>query len=148
MKMKMCPSIKWMQAEQKKTTTCIHVEMQYLTCFTNSVVFHFILFYFIQFFCCWWCCRRFNLIESKETDVLRDLEIALRLTDDPVLPSQQQSASSATIPNTIELNSQQTSTNLTTIHTMSSTTSAAISAATGKPNIFKHPFGCGYLSPY
>lgn len=76
--------------------------------------------------------RRFNLIESKETDVLRDLEIALRLTDDPVLPSQQQSAaSSATIPGTIELNSQQTSTNLTTIHTMSSTTSATISAATG-----------------
>lgn len=76
--------------------------------------------------------RRFNLIESKETDVLRDLEIALRLTDDPVLPSQQQSASSATIPSTIELNSQQTSTNLTTIHTMSSTTSATISAATGQ----------------
>lgn len=29
-------------------------------------------------------CRRFNLIESKETDVLRDLEIALRLSDDNV----------------------------------------------------------------
>ncbi|KAL1386051.1 hypothetical protein pipiens_012896 [Culex pipiens pipiens] len=28
--------------------------------------------------------RRFNLIEPKETEVLRDLEIALRLTDDPV----------------------------------------------------------------
>lgn len=28
--------------------------------------------------------RRFNLIESKETDVLRDLEIALRLSDDNV----------------------------------------------------------------
>lgn len=27
--------------------------------------------------------RRFNLIEPKETEVLRDLEIALRLTDDP-----------------------------------------------------------------
>ncbi|XP_052861783.1 MOB kinase activator-like 2 isoform X2 [Anopheles cruzii] len=27
--------------------------------------------------------RRYNLIESKETEVLRDLEIALRLTDDP-----------------------------------------------------------------
>ncbi|XP_055621198.1 MOB kinase activator-like 2 isoform X2 [Toxorhynchites rutilus septentrionalis] len=28
--------------------------------------------------------RRFNLIEPKETEVLRDLEIALRLTEDPV----------------------------------------------------------------
>lgn len=28
------------------------------------------------------CSRRFNLIEPKETDVLRDLEIALRLSDD------------------------------------------------------------------
>lgn len=27
--------------------------------------------------------RRFNLIEPKETEVLRDLEVALRLTDDP-----------------------------------------------------------------
>ncbi|XP_031622699.1 MOB kinase activator-like 2 isoform X3 [Contarinia nasturtii] len=74
--------------------------------------------------------KRFNLIESKETDVLRDLEIALRLTDDPALP--QQSASSSSIPST-ELNSQtsllQSSTNLTTIH-MSSTTSASITAAT------------------
>jgi len=26
--------------------------------------------------------RRFNLIDEKETDVLRDLEVALRLTDD------------------------------------------------------------------
>jgi hypothetical protein len=26
--------------------------------------------------------RRFNLVDSKETEVLRDLEIALRLTDD------------------------------------------------------------------
>uniref|UniRef100_A0A182W9E1 MOB kinase activator-like 2 n=1 Tax=Anopheles minimus TaxID=112268 RepID=A0A182W9E1_9DIPT len=31
--------------------------------------------------------RRFNLIESKETEVLRDLEIALRLTDDPTAPA-------------------------------------------------------------
>ncbi|XP_055314676.1 MOB kinase activator-like 2 isoform X2 [Sitodiplosis mosellana] len=77
--------------------------------------------------------KRFNLIESKETDVLRDLEIALRLTDDPALPQQQQSVSSSSIPCT-ELNSQtsllQSSTNLTTIHTMSSTTSASITAAT------------------
>lgn len=39
--------------------------------------------------------RRFNLIESKETDVLRDLEIALRLTDDPTLPQQPPTSSSA-----------------------------------------------------
>lgn len=32
-------------------------------------------------------CRRFNLIESKETEVLRDLEIALRLTEDPSAPA-------------------------------------------------------------
>uniref|UniRef100_A0A182P1S6 MOB kinase activator-like 2 n=1 Tax=Anopheles epiroticus TaxID=199890 RepID=A0A182P1S6_9DIPT len=31
--------------------------------------------------------RRFNLIEAKETEVLRDLEIALRLTDDPTAPA-------------------------------------------------------------
>ncbi|XP_053661466.1 MOB kinase activator-like 2 [Anopheles marshallii] len=31
--------------------------------------------------------RRYNLIESKETEVLRDLEIALRLTDDPTAPA-------------------------------------------------------------
>uniref|UniRef100_A0A8W7P8Z6 MOB kinase activator-like 2 n=1 Tax=Anopheles coluzzii TaxID=1518534 RepID=A0A8W7P8Z6_ANOCL len=31
--------------------------------------------------------RRFNLIEPKETEVLRDLEIALRLTDDPTAPA-------------------------------------------------------------
>lgn len=31
--------------------------------------------------------RRFNLIEPKETEVLRDLEIALRLTDDPTVPT-------------------------------------------------------------
>ncbi|XP_059608340.1 MOB kinase activator-like 2 isoform X2 [Phlebotomus argentipes] len=30
--------------------------------------------------------RRFNLIESKETEVLRDLEVALRLTDDCLTP--------------------------------------------------------------
>jgi hypothetical protein len=35
--------------------------------------------------------RRFNLVDSKETEVLRDLEIALRLTDD------QQDASSTRI---------------------------------------------------
>ncbi|EDS37652.1 conserved hypothetical protein [Culex quinquefasciatus] len=39
--------------------------------------------------------RRFNLIEPKETEVLRDLEIALRLTDDPV-PSGATSSSSTT----------------------------------------------------
>ncbi|XP_053690249.1 MOB kinase activator-like 2 isoform X2 [Sabethes cyaneus] len=38
--------------------------------------------------------RRFNLIEPKETEVLRDLEIALRLTDDPA-PSSTGSNSSA-----------------------------------------------------
>uniref|UniRef100_A0A182N2L0 Uncharacterized protein n=1 Tax=Anopheles dirus TaxID=7168 RepID=A0A182N2L0_9DIPT len=31
--------------------------------------------------------RRFNLIEPKETEVLRDLEVALRLTDDPAAPA-------------------------------------------------------------
>ncbi|XP_055703645.1 MOB kinase activator-like 2 isoform X1 [Phlebotomus papatasi] len=39
--------------------------------------------------------RRFNLIESKETEVLRDLEVALRLTDDCLTPQ--------TTPTTISL---------------------------------------------
>uniref|UniRef100_A0A8D8FYT1 MOB kinase activator-like 2 n=1 Tax=Culex pipiens TaxID=7175 RepID=A0A8D8FYT1_CULPI len=43
--------------------------------------------------------RRFNLIEPKETEVLRDLEIALRLTDDPV-PSGATSSSSSSTTNT------------------------------------------------
>lgn len=40
--------------------------------------------------------RRFNLIDEKETDVLRDLEVALRLTDD----HQQQLAAAATATTT------------------------------------------------
>ncbi|EAT40339.1 AAEL007920-PA [Aedes aegypti] len=40
--------------------------------------------------------RRFNLIEPKETEVLRDLEIALRLTDDPVPSSATSSTGSST----------------------------------------------------
>lgn len=43
--------------------------------------------------------RRFNLIEPKETEVLRDLEIALRLTDDPV-PTGATSSSSSTATTT------------------------------------------------
>lgn len=38
--------------------------------------------------------RRFNLIESKETDVLRDLELALRLTEDPTVNSETTTTSS------------------------------------------------------
>lgn len=44
-------------------------------------------------------CRRFNLIEPKETEVLRDLEIALRLTDDDLAsppPGSSSSSSSGT----------------------------------------------------
>lgn len=47
--------------------------------------------------------RRFNLIDSKETEVLRDLEIALRLTDDPTAPapcSEQSTSSSSAITTT------------------------------------------------
>lgn len=40
--------------------------------------------------------RRFNLIEPKETEVLRDLEIALRLTDDPTVPTTGAASSTAT----------------------------------------------------
>lgn len=39
--------------------------------------------------------RRFNLIEPKETEVLRDLEVALRLTDDPVPSSGATTSSSS-----------------------------------------------------
>lgn len=44
--------------------------------------------------------RRFNLIEPKETEVLRDLEIALRLTDDPTVPTTGASSSSSSTTNT------------------------------------------------
>ncbi|XP_038113055.1 MOB kinase activator-like 2 isoform X2 [Culex quinquefasciatus] len=44
--------------------------------------------------------RRFNLIEPKETEVLRDLEIALRLTDDPVPSGATSSSSSSSTTNT------------------------------------------------
>lgn len=40
--------------------------------------------------------RRFNLIDEKETDVLRDLEVALRLTDDHQQQQQQISTASTT----------------------------------------------------
>ena len=69
-------------------------------------------------------CRRFNLIESKETDVLRDLEIALRLTDDPAPPpsSESNSASSATNNHTSTSN-MTTSSSPTTASTTTTTSS-------------------------
>lgn len=51
----------------------------------NKLSFYFQLFHF----------RRFNLIESKETDVLRDLELALRLSDDPTNPNSPANANTA-----------------------------------------------------
>lgn len=57
--------------------------------------------------------RRFNLIEPKETEVLRDLEIALRLTDDPTVPttgastSSSSSSSSTTTTTTTSTSNQQ-----------------------------------------
>lgn len=54
--------------------------------------------------------RRFNLIEPKETEVLRDLEIALRLTDDPV-PSSGTSSSSTSTGTTNPQQQQQPSSN-------------------------------------
>uniref|UniRef100_A0A1Q3G2B0 Putative mob1/phocein family n=1 Tax=Culex tarsalis TaxID=7177 RepID=A0A1Q3G2B0_CULTA len=59
--------------------------------------------------------RRFNLIEPKETEVLRDLEIALRLTDDPV-PTGATSSSSSTATAT------------------TTTTSSSSPASTNQPN--------------
>lgn len=56
--------------------------------------------------------RRFNLIEPKETEVLRDLEIALRLTDDPV-------------PTGAGATSSSSSTNTTTTTTSSSSSASA-----------------------
>lgn len=44
--------------------------------------------------------RKFNLIESKETDVLRDLEIALRLTEDPTASSETNTTTSTTTTTT------------------------------------------------
>ncbi|KAG4076530.1 hypothetical protein HA402_011346 [Bradysia odoriphaga] len=45
--------------------------------------------------------KRFNLIESKETDVLRDLEIALRLSDDSASVSCDSNSSGPTSSSTI-----------------------------------------------
>lgn len=59
--------------------------------------------------------RRFNLIEPKETEVLRDLEVALRLTDDPV-------------PTGAGATSSSSSTNTTT------TTSSSSSASANQPS--------------
>uniref|UniRef100_A0A1Q3G231 Putative mob1/phocein family n=1 Tax=Culex tarsalis TaxID=7177 RepID=A0A1Q3G231_CULTA len=60
--------------------------------------------------------RRFNLIEPKETEVLRDLEIALRLTDDPVPSTGATSSSSSTATAT------------------TTTTSSSSPASTNQPN--------------
>ncbi|XP_050080546.1 MOB kinase activator-like 2 [Anopheles maculipalpis] len=64
--------------------------------------------------------RRFNLIESKETEVLRDLEIALRLTDDPTAPATAATDSSASIASTTSA-----STGTTNTCSSSSTSSTA-----------------------
>lgn len=74
-------------------------------------------------------CRRFNLIESKETDVLRDLEIALRLTDDPAFPQQpQQQQQQPSSLSSSESNSQTTllQSSLTTITTTTSTSTTIL----------------------
>uniref|UniRef100_A0A1Q3G266 Putative mob1/phocein family n=1 Tax=Culex tarsalis TaxID=7177 RepID=A0A1Q3G266_CULTA len=55
--------------------------------------------------------RRFNLIEPKETEVLRDLEIALRLTDDAVPSTGATSSSSSTTTTTTTSSSSPASTN-------------------------------------
>lgn len=49
--------------------------------FTPQLLILFFKFYLFAFN------RRFNLIDPKETEVLRDLEIALHLTDDNVPPT-------------------------------------------------------------
>ncbi|XP_035892947.1 MOB kinase activator-like 2 isoform X2 [Anopheles stephensi] len=64
--------------------------------------------------------RRFNLIEPKETEVLRDLEIALRLTDDPTAPVTAATDSSASIASTTSA-----STGTTNTCSSSSTSSTA-----------------------
>lgn len=61
--------------------------------------------------------RRFNLIEAKETDVLRDLELALRLTDDPAPPSSESNSSSSSTATA-------TTTTATTTTTTTNTTSS------------------------
>lgn len=73
-------------------------------------------------------CRRFNLIESKETDVLRDLEIALRLTDDPSSPQQPASLTSS------ETNSQTTLLQQSSLSSLASTMPAT-TATTSMVNV-------------
>lgn len=62
--------------------------------------------------------RRFNLIDEKETDVLRDLEVALRLTDDTTAAAGNGAAGSA----------------LATGNSSSTTTTTAATTATGSQN--------------
>lgn len=71
--------------------------------------------------------RRFNLIEPKETDVLRDLEIALRLTDDPAFPQQQQPSSLSSCESSSQTTLLQSS--LSTITSLSMSSSSASTAA-------------------
>ncbi|XP_050096024.1 MOB kinase activator-like 2 isoform X3 [Anopheles aquasalis] len=61
--------------------------------------------------------RRYNLIESKETEVLRDLEIALRLTDDPTAAVDKDS--SASIVSTTVSSSSSSSTGATNANSTS-----------------------------
>lgn len=77
-------------------------------------------------------CRRFNLIESKETDVLRDLEIALRLTDDPACPQQPASLTNS------ETNSQNgllQQSSLTSMASLAMASATATAPSSGHPSM-------------
>lgn len=70
--------------------------------------------------------RRFNLIEPKETEVLRDLEVALRLTDDPT---------TAAVPTTgASTSSSSSSSSSTTTTTTTTSNSGSSSNHQGAPS--------------
>ncbi|XP_065084720.1 MOB kinase activator-like 2 isoform X1 [Ochlerotatus camptorhynchus] len=73
--------------------------------------------------------RRFNLIEPKETEVLRDLEIALRLTDDPVPLSANSSSNSSSS------NQQQPSSNSADSGSVSATSTSTASIGVSSASV-------------
>lgn len=73
--------------------------------------------------------RRFNLIEPKETEVLRDLEVALRLTDDPVPSSGATTSSTGTNPQQQPAGSSSSAADSGSVSATSTTTAASDSAA-------------------
>ncbi|XP_049543216.1 MOB kinase activator-like 2 isoform X2 [Anopheles darlingi] len=81
--------------------------------------------------------RRYNLIESKETEVLRDLEIALRLTDDPTAAVDKDS--SASIVSTTVSSSSSSSTGATNANSNSNHNATICSSSSNSSTASSSP---------